>query len=188
MLYVESRPLMKAQNPAVGRPRPERAAASLLDYAIARNDAVVDDLREIVRQHADIEVWQWNHGVYLFPRNRERFVSTPIAKMLFIEKNLLKNQLSANLWRTLGTAVALTIGLGVYSFLEISGYSMLVPYTHSERLPNTLVACMPKGLPLDRIDTVRNLDGVDRDKFLPIALEQPLFSSPTGPKDSNDEM
>ena len=107
----------------------------------------------------------------------ERFLSAPIAKMLFIEKNLLKNQLSANLWRTLGTAVALTIGLGVYSFLEISGYSMLVPYTHSERLPNTLVACLPKGLPLDRIDTVRNLDGVDRDKFLPIALEQPLFSA-----------
>ncbi len=106
----------------------------------------------------------------------ERFVSVPIAKMLFIEKSLLKNQLSANLWRTLGTSVALTIGLGVYSFLEISGYSMLVPFTHSERLPNTLVACMPKGLPLDRIDTVRNLDGVDRDKFLPIALEQPLFS------------
>lgn len=107
----------------------------------------------------------------------ERFVSAPIAKILFIEKRLLKNQLSGNLWRTLGTAVALTIGLGVYSFLEISGYSMLVPYTHSERLPNTLVACLPKGLPLDRIDTVRNLDGVDRDKFLPIALEQPLFSA-----------
>ena len=106
----------------------------------------------------------------------ERFLSTPIAKMLFIERSLLKNQLSANLWRTLGTAVALTIGLGVYSFLEISGYSMLVPFTHSERLPNTLVACLPKGLPLDQIDTVQNLDGVDQDKFLPIALEQPLFS------------
>ncbi len=107
----------------------------------------------------------------------ERFLSAPIAKVLCLEKNLLKNQLSANLWRTLGTAVALTIGLGVYSFLEISGYSMLAPYTHSERLPNTLVACLPKGLPLDRIDTVRDLDGVDRDKFLPIALEQPLFST-----------
>lgn len=107
----------------------------------------------------------------------ERFVAAPIAKLLGIEASLLKNQLSANLWRTLGTAVALTIGLGVYSFLEISGYSMLVPFTHSERLPNTLVACLPKGLPFERIDTVRNLKGVDRDKFLPIALEQPLFSA-----------
>jgi len=107
----------------------------------------------------------------------ERFVAAPIAKMLCIEASLLKNQLSANLWRTLGTAVALTIGLGVYSFLEISGYSLLVPFTHSERLPNTLVACLPRGLPLERIDTVRNLAGVDRDKFLPIALEQPLFSA-----------
>jgi putative ABC transport system permease protein len=105
----------------------------------------------------------------------EKFFVPLTAKILCIEKNLLKNQLSANLWRTMGTAVALSIGLGVYAFLEISGYSMLVPFTHSDRLPNTLVAFLPKGLPLAQIDTVKNLDGVNKDEFLPIALEQPLF-------------
>ncbi|MDR0871169.1 MAG: ABC transporter permease [Planctomycetaceae bacterium] len=98
-----------------------------------------------------------------------------LAKILFVPKALLANQLSANLWRTIGTAVALSIGLGVYSFLEISGYSMLVPFTHSDRLPNTLAAILPKGLPLTEIDRVKELSGIDKDRFLPIALEQPLF-------------
>jgi len=105
----------------------------------------------------------------------EKFFTPLIAKLLCIEKNLLKNQLSANLWRTFGTTAALSIGLGVYSFLEISGYSMLVPYIYSDKLPNTLAAFLPKGLPLDQIETVKNLDGVDKERFLPIALEQPLF-------------
>ena len=105
----------------------------------------------------------------------EKFFSPLIAKLLCVEKNLLKNQLSANLWRTLGTAVALSVGLGMYSFLEISGYSMLVPYVYSDKLPNTLAAILPKGLPLNQIETVKNLNGIDKDNFLPIALEQPLF-------------
>ncbi|MDR3183497.1 MAG: ABC transporter permease [Planctomycetaceae bacterium] len=105
----------------------------------------------------------------------EKLFAPLIACLLCVRKELLANQLSSNLWRTLGTTIALSIGLGVYSFLEIAGYSMLVPFTHSEKLPDTLAAFLPKGLPLEDIDTVRNLNGVDAKRFLPIALEQPLF-------------
>lgn len=98
------------------------------------------------------------------------------AKMLRLPKELLACQLSGNLWRTLGTTLALCVGLGVYSFLEISGYSMLVPYVHSRTLPNTLVTILPSGLPPERIDSVRNLPGVDSDRFLTIALDQSHFS------------
>ncbi|MDR1960574.1 MAG: ABC transporter permease [Planctomycetaceae bacterium] len=105
------------------------------------------------------------------------FFLTPLAaRLLCVRKELLANQLSGNLWRTLGTTAALSIGLGVYSFLEISGYSMLVPYTHSKTLPNTLVTILPAGLPYEEIAAVRNLPGVDAERFLPIALEQPRFS------------
>ncbi|GHT13166.1 ABC transporter permease [Planctomycetales bacterium] len=103
---------------------------------------------------------------------------TPLAaRLLCVQKELLVNQLSGNLWRTFGTATALCIGLGVYSFLEISGYSMLVPYTHSKMLPNTIVTFLPTGIPFSEIDTVKATPGVDADRFLPIALEQPLFSA-----------
>lgn len=106
----------------------------------------------------------------------EKLFTGIIAALLSVPKALLKNQLSANLWRTVGTAVALSIGLGVYSFLEISGYSMLVPFTHSDRLPDSLAAFMPKGIPFEEVDKVRHLDGVDAERFLTIALEQPGFS------------
>ncbi|MDR3233586.1 MAG: ABC transporter permease [Planctomycetaceae bacterium] len=105
----------------------------------------------------------------------EKLFAPPAAWLLRVRKELLANQLSSNLWRTLGTTIALSIGLGVYSFLEIAGYSMLVPFTHSEKLPDTLAAFLPKGLPFEDIDKVRNLTGVDAKRFLPIALEQPLF-------------
>jgi putative ABC transport system permease protein len=102
---------------------------------------------------------------------------TPFVGWLFrVRKELLANQLSNNLWRTLGTTIALSVGLGVYSFLEISGYSMLVPYIHSKTLPNTIVTILPSGIPFEEIETVRKLSGVDSERFLPIALEQPQFS------------
>jgi putative ABC transport system permease protein len=102
---------------------------------------------------------------------------TPLVARLFcVRKELLANQLSSNLWRTLGTTIALSIGLSVYTFLEISGYSMLVPFTHSKTIPNTVVTILPEGIPFEEIETVRNLAGVDSKRFLPIALEQPRFS------------
>ncbi|HBT77270.1 MAG TPA: hypothetical protein DEB39_10195, partial [Planctomycetaceae bacterium] len=99
-----------------------------------------------------------------------------VAAALGLPKQLLASQLSGNFWRTLGTTLALCVGLGVYAFLEISGYSMLVPYTHSKRLPNTLVTFLPKGVPDDEIEAVRDLPGVDRNRFLPVAVDQSLFS------------
>ena len=106
----------------------------------------------------------------------EKFMAPPVARLLMIPKELLASQLSSNLCRTLGTTIALSIGLGVYSFLEISGYSMLVPYVQSKTLPNTLIAFLPDGIPLDKISEVQNLPGVDSKRFLPIALDQSVFS------------
>jgi ABC-type antimicrobial peptide transport system permease subunit len=104
-------------------------------------------------------------------------IFTPLAaKIFFVRKELLANQLSINIWRTLGTTIAISVGLGVYSFLEISGYSMLVPFTHSKTLPNTLVTTNPTALPLSEIETVQNMPGINSNRFLPVALEQSFFS------------
>ncbi|MDR2172560.1 MAG: ABC transporter permease [Planctomycetaceae bacterium] len=106
----------------------------------------------------------------------EKIFTPLVAKIMFVRKELLTKQLSINIWRTLGTTIAISIGLGVYSFLEISGYSMLVPFTHSKTLPNTLVTTNPTALPLAEIETVRNMHGINPKRFLPVALEQSFFS------------
>jgi len=106
----------------------------------------------------------------------EKYCAPFIAKLLRLPKLLLASQLSSNFWRTLGTTLALSIGLSVYSFLEISGYSMLVPYMQSKTIPDTLVTFLPTGLPLSEIETVRKTPGVDSQRFLPIAIDQSHFS------------
>ncbi len=106
----------------------------------------------------------------------EKFLSSGIAALLRIKPQLLANQLSSNLWRTLGTTVSLSVGLGLYSMFEIWGYSMLVPFVPSPNLPNTLAAFMPTGIPESEIETVRRVPGVDPDRFMPLAIEQPVFS------------
>ncbi len=106
----------------------------------------------------------------------EKFLSSGVAALLRIKPQLLANQLSSNLWRTLGTTISLSVGLGLYSMFEIWGYSMLVPFVPSPNLPNTLVAFMPTGIPESEIATVRSVPGVDPDRFMPLAIEQPVFS------------
>ena len=106
----------------------------------------------------------------------EKFFAPLIAQLLRLPKLLLTSQLSSNFWRTLGTTLALSVGLSVYSFLEISGYSMLVPYLQTKTIPDTLVTFLPAGLPLSEMDAVRNTPGVDSQRFLPIAIDQSHFS------------
>ena len=106
----------------------------------------------------------------------EQFCTPTVAKLLRLPKLLLASQLSSNLWRTLGTTLALSVGLSVYAFLEISGRSMLVPYIQSKTIPDTLVTFLPTGLPLSEIDAVRNTPGVDADRFLTLAVDQSHFS------------
>jgi putative ABC transport system permease protein len=106
----------------------------------------------------------------------EKYLTPLVARLLRLPTLLLASQLSGNLWRTLGTTLALSIGLSVYSFLEISGYSMLVPYMQSKTIPDTLVTFLPAGVPFSEVDTVRNTPGIDATRFLPIAVDQSQFS------------
>ncbi|MCL2005943.1 MAG: ABC transporter permease [Planctomycetaceae bacterium] len=106
----------------------------------------------------------------------EKYAAPIIARLLRLPKLLLVSQLSSNFWRTLGTTLALSVGLSVYAFLEIAGNSMLVPYMQSKTIPDTLVTFLPTGLPYSEIDAVRNTPGVDSTRFLPIAIDQSHFS------------
>jgi hypothetical protein len=90
----------------------------------------------------------------------ERLFGRPAAFLFGLNRRLLSKQLSAGLWRTVGCATALMVGLGLYVTVQVWGQSMLRPFLITARSPDAIVSIMPDGVPPDRLDDVRNLDGV----------------------------
>jgi len=109
-----------------------------------------------------------------------------IARLVGLEPRLLRSQLSSNLWRTLGTTVALAVGLGLYVSMMVWGYSMLGPFKPGDWVPDMLVAIQSGGLPDTEIDAVRHIEGVIPEQCIPLAVDQPrLAEDITGSKQGN---
>ncbi len=106
----------------------------------------------------------------------EAILGPVLAWMFRLEPHLLRSQLSSHLGRTLGTTVALSVGLGLYAAMMVWGYSMLEPFKPGDWAPDMLVAFQMGGLPESEIDTVRRLPGVLPDQCLPLAVEQPRLA------------
>jgi putative ABC transport system permease protein len=95
-----------------------------------------------------------------------------LAVLMGINPKLLKNLLTGNMWRTLGTTVSMTVGLGLFCAIHIWGASMLVPFFPGEWPPDMLVSFLPAGIKTDDLAKYRQVDGVDKNQCLPIAVEQ----------------
>jgi putative ABC transport system permease protein len=109
-----------------------------------------------------------------------------IARCVGLEPRLLRSQLSSNLWRTLGTTVALSVGLGLYVSMMVWGYSMLQPFKPGDWVPDMLVALQSGGLPDTEIENMRNVQGVIPEQCIPLAVEQPrLAEDITGSRQGN---
>jgi putative ABC transport system permease protein len=113
----------------------------------------------------------------------ERLLGPCVARLLGLDPRLLRSQLSSNLWRTLGTTAALTVGLGLYVAFQIWGFSMLEPFKPAAWVPDMLVALQSGGLPDGEINAVGAIEGVRPGQCLPLAVEQPrLAEDITGSK------
>jgi putative ABC transport system permease protein len=106
----------------------------------------------------------------------EKLFSRTVAWMLRLDPRFLRQQLSGNLWRAVGTTMALSIGLTLFVTSVVWGYSMLVPFTPTEGLPRMILAVMPAGVPADAVDEVGRTDGLVPGQCIPIALEQPRLT------------
>jgi putative ABC transport system permease protein len=107
----------------------------------------------------------------------EGLIGPWLATILGLEPRLLHSQLGSNLWRTLGTTAALTVGLGLFVAMQIWGYSMLYPFTPGDWHPDMLVSFQRGGLPDSEIGAVKAIEGVQADKCIPLAVEQPKLAS-----------
>ena len=116
----------------------------------------------------------------------EAAVGPWLARAVGLEPRLLRAQLSSNLWRTLGTTLAMSVGLGLYVSMMIWGYSMLQPFKPGDWVPDMLVTLQSGGLPDAEIDTVRRMPGVVPEQCIPLAVEQPrLAGDITGSQKGN---
>lgn len=105
----------------------------------------------------------------------ERVLGPVIALLLGLNPQLLALQLSSNFWRTLGTSIALTLGLGLYVSMQVWGYSMLNPYMPGEWFPDMVAGLTPSGVPDAEIAKIGEVPGIVKGEVVPIANQQVKF-------------
>lgn len=106
----------------------------------------------------------------------ERWLGPFVARLAGISPRLLALQLSTNMWRTVGTTIALTLGLGLFVAMQTWGYSMLGPFTPGAWTPDLVVEFSPDGLPDEEIAAVRQTAGVVADQCVPLAVKHTKFA------------
>ena len=106
----------------------------------------------------------------------ERVFSPVLAFVLRIDRRFLRQQLTGNLRRTVGTTVSLSAGLTLFVTALVWGYSMLVPFTPDASLPRMLVSILPAGVPVAAIGEVAGTAGVTPGECLAMSVEQPRLT------------
>ncbi|EMI22962.1 ABC transporter integral membrane protein [Rhodopirellula maiorica SM1] len=105
----------------------------------------------------------------------ERTLGPLVTSLLGLDRRMMKTQLSNNLWRSVGATLALSVGLGLYASTQTWGYSMLVPFTPGDWLPDALVAFHPVGVAEEDESLIAKVDGVKSDQVMRLAIEQAKF-------------
>ena len=102
----------------------------------------------------------------------ERLLGGLVARSLRVEPGLLASQLSSNLGRTVGTTLALSVGLALFVAMQAWGYSMLQPFLPGEWAPDAIVSFMSGGLSDEEAAAVRGAEGLVEARTFPLAVEQ----------------
>jgi putative ABC transport system permease protein len=106
----------------------------------------------------------------------ERVLGPGVARLLGLDPVFLAEHLSSNLWRTLGTTVSLTLGLGLFVAMQVWGYSMLKPFFPGDWVPELVVA-VNGGIPESQLEAVRKIPGVISEQCVPMVSEQVKFAA-----------
>jgi len=102
----------------------------------------------------------------------EKWLGPWVSRLLRLEPRLLASELSANLWRSLGTCAALTLGLGLFVATQVWGYSMLQPFVPGRWVPGILVNFTAGDVPEAEFAAVAGAAGMRAETLLPLAVEQ----------------
>ncbi|MCA9181017.1 MAG: FtsX-like permease family protein, partial [Planctomycetales bacterium] len=108
----------------------------------------------------------------LLVRAVDAWCSPLVSRVFAIDPKLLASQLSSRLWRSVGAAVSLAFGLGLFLSIHVWGWTMLEAFIPGEWAPDALAAISP-GLSAEQADAVTQLKGVHAERCSPLVVEQP---------------
>lgn len=106
----------------------------------------------------------------------ERFFSKVLARVMSLHPSLLKMQLTSHLEQSAGTAICLTVGLGLFMAVQMWGYSMLVPFLPDRTMPGMLVSVLHAELHPDEAIQLLHRADIDHSRVFPIKVEEPDIS------------
>jgi putative ABC transport system permease protein len=101
------------------------------------------------------------------------FITPVLATLLAIDPKLLKSQITSHIWRTVGAAISLAIGLGFYIAIQVWGFTMMEAFIPGAWAPDATLSFQPHGIPLEQALAVSKIKGIDPRRFAPIVSEQP---------------
>jgi putative ABC transport system permease protein len=105
----------------------------------------------------------------------KQLVGKVAARWMRLDEQLLRSQLSSNRWRTIGAALALSLGLALYASTQIWGHSMLQPFLPGSWAPEVLVAFHPLGMDDQGLEHLRGTAGIAKGTMMPLMVEQAEF-------------
>ncbi len=103
----------------------------------------------------------------------DRWLGPWLARLLWLDPRLLASQITTHVWRTVGAAVSMAVGLGLYVAVQVWGYTMLDAFIPGPWAPDAVLSFLPDGLAPEEAAKVASLPGVDPERCLRIVVEQP---------------
>lgn len=96
-----------------------------------------------------------------------------VARLFAIDRKLLASQLTGHMWRTVGTATSLAVGLALVISIQVWGHTMLEAFVPGRWAPDALLSFRPDGLSFEKAAEVASIPGIDPRRCQPIVVEQP---------------
>ena len=103
----------------------------------------------------------------------EKTFSGMVARALGLHPLFLAQNLTGNFWRTLGTTLALSIGLALFTSIHIWGSSMLTMFWVPTSIPDVLVRFQEGVIGDYTSQKVSEMPGIEAGRFMRVSVAQP---------------
>ena len=113
----------------------------------------------------------------LFVWTVERVAGPIVAKLFHVRFALLRQQISASIWRAAGTASALMVGLAVLVVMQTQGRTMLGGWQLPTQFPDVFITAGLSGLAPQEQAELKKTPGIK--EVMPIAIAAPGYGTGT---------